>query len=421
MSRRHLRRAAVLTALAVTVLAGCGKEIPQEGPAALTYATFSLDPEMEQWISRWNQSQEKYRIEVLEYENSDIGRAQLNNEIFSGKVPDLFDLSDLNVSSFISKGLLTDLNPYLDGDKSVSRENLLPSVLQTYEQDGGLYGIMPEFCLELLAGKRDLVGDASDWTVDRLLQMTQELSQDEVLVEGFSPLGLLRAVLDSDMGSFVNWDEGTCSFDGEKFKKLLTTARSMETVYLEERELAEGLKSGKVLLYRIYVTDLREYVNSVKVFGDDEISLLGFPSEAGGKAVLTARMPIGISQMCKYRDGAWEFVRSLLEDDFQRTHVKFCLPVRRDILREEFEKVMTENPYGEGPGSETWEPASGQEIDALYEGLCQMKYSGISDNEIWNIVSEEAEPYFGGDKSVDETIDVIQRRASLYVSENYGP
>ncbi len=413
------RKKAIVMALAIAVLSGCGQDQQREGPITLTYATFALDFEMEQWIAQWNQSQDKYRIEIAEYESSDTGLAQLNNEIMSGNAPDLYDLSNINVSSFISKGLLTDLNPYLDGDEGISREELLADVLKTYEKDGGLYGIMPEFRLELLAGKKALTGDMSDWTMDRLMQMIEGLSPDEILVDGLAPMGLLRAVLETDMGDFVNWDEGACSFDGEKFKKLLTTAASMETVMLEEKELSEGLQSGKVLLSRIYVTDLTEYVNSIKAFGDEEVSLLGFPSEAGGRAVLTARMPVGISQTCKEKEGAWEFVRSLLEEEFQRTHVRFCLPVRLDVLREGFERVMTENPYGDDPGSESWQPATEEEINALYDGLCRLKYSSIYDQTLWNIISEEAEPYFNGEKTVEAVMEVIQSRASLYVSENY--
>ncbi len=419
LGKARFCRAAVAAALAAAALAGCGREEIREGTVVLTYATFSLDFEMEEWIGQWNQSQDDYRIEILEYEDSDVGRARLNNEIVSGKAPDLFDLLDLNVSSFIQKELLEDLNPYLDAEGTISREDLLLSVLQTYEENGCLYGIMPQFRLEILAGKKALVGDASDWTVEKLAELIENLAPGEVLVEGLAPMGMLRAVLAADMGDFVDWEEGVCFFDGEKFHKLLTTANAVETIYMEEKEWEAGLKEGKVLLSRLYVTELAEYVESVKAFGEGEISLLGFPSASGGRAVLTARMPVGISRMSENKDGAWEFVRSLLGEEFQKKHVNFCLPVRLDLLREEFEKVMTQNPYGDDPAAKTWEPAEKEEIDALYNGLCQMKYSGIFDETVWNIVSEEAEAYFEGQRSAEEVMDVIQSRASLYVSEHY--
>ena len=38
--------------------------------------------------------------------------------------------------------------------------------------------------------------------------------------------------------------------------------------------------------------------------------------------------------------------------------------------------------------------------------------------QLMNIVTEEAAPYFEGQKSVDEVADIIQRRVKTYVNEN---
>ena len=40
------------------------------------------------------------------------------------------------------------------------------------------------------------------------------------------------------------------------------------------------------------------------------------------------------------------------------------------------------------------------------------------DTDLMKIISEEAAAYFAGQKSVDETADIIQNRASTYISEN---
>ena len=40
-----------------------------------------------------------------------------------------------------------------------------------------------------------------------------------------------------------------------------------------------------------------------------------------------------------------------------------------------------------------------------------------TDNALWEIISEQAQPYFAGDKSVDEAARLIQSRAELYVNE----
>ncbi|MDE7262171.1 MAG: hypothetical protein K2N78_08975, partial [Oscillospiraceae bacterium] len=39
------------------------------------------------------------------------------------------------------------------------------------------------------------------------------------------------------------------------------------------------------------------------------------------------------------------------------------------------------------------------------------------DGTLGSLVREIAEPYFAGDKTLDETVDLIQRRVALYVNE----
>ena len=56
--KRYLWNVLIVALSAAVVLAGCGGETPREGPISLTYATFSPDFEMEQWIAEWNRSQD---------------------------------------------------------------------------------------------------------------------------------------------------------------------------------------------------------------------------------------------------------------------------------------------------------------------------------------------------------------------------
>lgn len=39
-------------------------------------------------------------------------------------------------------------------------------------------------------------------------------------------------------------------------------------------------------------------------------------------------------------------------------------------------------------------------------------------DEIYSIITEEAAPYFAGQKSAEETAKIIQSRVEIYVSEN---
>ena len=294
----------LMTALCLT---GCGKEQKEQGPIILTYATFNLDIEIEQWIAEWNQSQEDYRIEIREYKNDDAGHTLLNNEIVSGQAPDILDLSDINTANFISKGILTDLSPYLDADREVSRDDLVSSILETYTENNKLYGIPLGYRFETLLGKKELVGEASDWTTDKMIQITKNLGADEQLLDGLAPLGLLRAVLATDMGSYVDWEKGECFFDSEKFRELLELAAAVDLTFMPHEELDKKLADGSLLLNRAYISCVQDYQSSIEQFAGSEVSWVGFPSEDGGKAVLYDRMPVGITESSRNKEGAWQF------------------------------------------------------------------------------------------------------------------
>ena len=405
--------------MVVFFLTGCGKE-EEQGPIILTYGTLNLDFEIEGWIDEWNQSQEVYRIEIKEYEDSDVGRTQLNNEIVSGHGPDILDLSDINVANYISKGILTDLYPFLDAGGGVSQDDLVSSILGTYTQDNKLYGIPLGYRFETLFGKKELVGEACDWTTDKMARMTEALAADEYLLDGLTPLGLLRAVLASDMGSYVDWEKGECTFDGEKFRNLLELAMSIDLVYLPQEELDEKLADGSVLLNRVYIGSVEDYQSSIDQFAGAVVSWVGFPSEDGGKAVLYDRIPVGITESCRNKEGAWQFVSSLLGEEFQRHHLKFVFPIRLDILQESFQEAMEEKDPEKYLGGEPPHAATQEEINVLFEGICSAQSNRIFDPNIWNIIAEDVEAYFEGSKTIEEVMDLIQGRASLYMSENYS-
>lgn len=58
---------------------------------------------------------------------------------------------------------------------------------------------------------------------------------------------------------------------------------------------------------------------------------------------------------------------------------------------------------------------------AQYDQIMEL-YNAIStvyteDSALWEIISEQVQPYFAGDKSVDEAARLIQSRTELYVNE----
>ena len=58
-----------------------------------------------------------------------------------------------------------------------------------------------------------------------------------------------------------------------------------------------------------------------------------------------------------------------------------------------------------------------EEVDQLVEMLKTFKNVVRYDDTLINIISEEAEPYFNGQKTAGEVAQIIQNRVQIYLRE----
>ena len=184
-------------------------------------------------------------------------------------------------------------------------------------------------------------------------------------------------------------------------------------------------------------------------------SYVGFPSTGGAGSSFTPQQSMGISASSEAKEGAWTFVRGqLLSGGNVTGHwVDSGLPSHYagfSINRETFEEQirMGSEYYWTDPyNGEVFTDGNGDPVEfsecgiavgrpgdivlmaylfapteaqmdrfwRLYESTEQI--TGRND-ALLDIICEQAQPYFAGDKSLEETAKLIQNRAQLYVNEN---
>ena len=413
------RKFIIMTVLLSTlILTACTRESGETAdgtPVTLVYGTMNLEQEMSTWIAEYNLTHEDYQIAVREYgqDGFEEGLTRLNAEIVRGNGPDLLDLSNIDVGSYISLGVLADLYPLMDADTELQREIFVPGILKLYEENGHLYGIAPGYRLETIMGEKALLGDPSEWTVEKMNDVIESLPEGSCFINNLGSLGLLRIVLQRGMDEYVDWEAADCSFDSDQFKELLQLAAVMDTLPVFDND-EQAIAEGKVLTNRLYVSDLGGYAASSRLFQGESVVCVGYPSPKGGSALVTPYLPVGIC--CEEnQDAAWEFVKSLLGEEFQEKHIRFNFPLRQDSLQKQLEKSMIRSVENE-PADEAIRQ---EDCDALYEAIYSANNSRVFDANIWDIVSEEAEAYFDGDKTLDQVVQIIQNRVKTYIQENY--
>ena len=66
----------------------------------------------------------------------------------------------------------------------------------------------------------------------------------------------------------------------------------------------------------------------------------------------------------------------------------------------------------------TMKPLTDEEVQEYRDIINRISKTWDYDESLNEIISEEAKAYFAGDKTVDETCEIIQNRATTYVKES---
>lgn len=404
--------------------------------------TLWLNSDFRKNIINFNKQSTQYRIRVKEYANDDYetGKTQFNTDLTTGNCPDIIDLSSLDFEQYASKGVLEDLYPFME-ESGIKKEDYLENILRAYESDGKLYGIIPGFYISTIMAKTSLVGNINGWTLSEMLDFVEEQNPENVFAYG-NRSSIFYYCIYNNIDEFIDWESGKCSFDGEEFIRTLEFAAKFpeEPDYnSEEREgTAARLHADKILLMDQGLTSVQEYQMMNGMFGEP-VSYVGYPnSERKGNLIYPTSGSIGMAAKSKHKEGAWEFMKTVLSDEYQDSmvneHGGYGFPLKKSSLEKQFELDMTPDYYEDEEGNKIENPkttwgyddfsmeimaATQEEIDAVKALITSAeKISGNANEQLVNIITEEAEPFFKGQKSAADAAGIIQNRIQIYVNEN---
>ncbi len=408
----------------------------------LVYGTMWLDQGIRKNIIDFNKSNEKYRITVKEYGNTDYetGIMQLNNDITGGNCPDMIDISSVNFKLYAEKGVFENLYPYIE-QSGFNKADYLENIFKAYEINGELYAIVPQFYITTTAAKASKVGDVSGWTLQEMLAFVKDSDAENIFPYATRDT-VFGYCIYNNIDEFIDGETGTCNFNGEEFIQILEFANDFPQEW-DYSKMEEGtyskIKNDKLLLLQTSISSVQEYQMMNGMF-DNDIAFVGYPnSERKGNLIQPANGSIAVSAKSKDKDGAWEFVKTFISEEYQNQLVGertsgWGFPISLTALEKKFEKDMTPEYYEDENGNKveqmktSWGyddfnmdiyAAKQEDIDAVKEIIAsaQRTHSEIGE-ELTNIINEEAAAFFKGQKSAKETAEIIQNRVQIYVNEN---
>lgn len=398
-------------------------------------------------VVKFNKANENYRISIQDYsslygtdEDYQAGLTRLNTDIVSGKVPDILLIDDsMPTDSYIGKGLLEDLKPYIEKDSGLDINNFMPNIIEAFSVDGKLYSIIDAYSIETIAAKASEAGQERGWTVEEVRKLLDSRPEGTKFLPEVTRDSMLDNCMSMAGSQFIDWKAGTCNFDSDGFIQMLEflgtfpeeiDETDMDDDYWENYD--SMWREGRALASMMNLGTFQDYNRTEKGIFGEKITLAGFPSANEDGSVIRPNIRLAMSSKSKNKEGAWEFLRTFLTDEYQENEVTYCFPISIKRLDELAGQAMEKSFYMDENNNkveydDTYylngveipiPPMTKQETEELKEKLYGFTQIYKRDETLLNIIKEEAAPYFAGAKTAKDVAGIIQSRVQIYVNEN---
>ena len=393
----------------------------------VTFASFLVDEELQRDIVLFNQSNDQYWIEVETGESTGADytsfNTRLQTQLMTGQGPDLLSAAtNAFFPDYVEKGALEDLLPYIQRD--LNPEDYVQAALHAYEKDGGIYALGQSFVLTLLAADSRYTGGTTAWTFRDMGQAMQD-SGASVINPDWSR-GSLLAICIRGLGSHLR-DYGLIRDSILFAEKYGIDGAGGMMNYVDLVLGEDALTKGVQINSPLDIADLQ-------AFYGENLALVGNPVEEGSGIYMEVRGALSINTASDHKEGAWAFIRFLLEREKQFS-VKNSLPMSKEAYEAMMQEYLSPFSYDvylpEAGGIVTFTRGhrlvrSNMDIDAITAGQAEELNSLVDESEvlIWtvqyeaeSIIWEEAEAYYQGDRSIDQVMETIESRMEIWFGE----
>lgn len=446
---------AALTAMAmVLTISSCGgnenekAQVPEasaaetsaEGKKTIKLTLLGgLDTKLELRIADFNKTSEGYEIEVEDRPSSDLAKAidALNLEIIAGSAPDIVDGFFLPIESYAEKGLLANYYDFIDSDPEMCRKDFLENIFKAYEINGGLYQNISGFNIEAIMGKCSIVGEMRGRTSDDFIDLAEKYPDKKFFDMPMDKYGIFNNFMRYGWQSFVDSETGRCDFTSEKFIRILefcnTFPDTIDYSYLTDPDYrkneADDLRNEKTLftLWGRYISNFYDLRTLEYYTLGEPPAIVGFPDAEGNGSLIYAIGSYVIFENSPVKEGAWEFIRYYYSDEYQTWLFKGdeisssnAFPVKKSVLEAAAEDAKKGfyvdylDEYTDEYGINTDEDNQ-RILDLINGATCR---ANASESFAYDIIMEEAEMYFSGNRPAKDTAEIIQNRVQNYLNEN---
>lgn len=365
------------------------KHIPKREPINLmSYTAGGMTAEL---VGKFNRGNKEFKIKAVSPINSDL----LKTKIITGSGPDIMCLAHSFGSIFTeNEDIFMDILPKLETDEKVSNADLYENVLESAKNGGDSLLYFPAtFSINALI---------MPYTGDDLL-LFPSFEEFEKLIKNagsptpgweLKPIDFFEAALPVLEKDALTGEKGSRHLDVSLIRKWL--------------HLSQKAVQYNVVPYGFVSPQLYAELKNTGYTKAGRVSIVGFPGERIGGPYVDTNIGTTyvILNSCRNKEQAWDFVRSSIFYD----NKGWSFSINRKTTERDIEGTQRLLKAKKMKFTD-------KEASELEELLDSIEIVANPDPSLRNIILEEAEAYFLGQRDIEKTLELIENRANILISE----
>ena len=347
---------------------------------------------------------------------------RIRMKFLNGEAPDIiFNTSEMEALN--NDSCLLDLTGFYEADSEL-QQDVFGSVLEAGKTDGKMYSIPLNICITGIRVPSDLTDGVGmtfeEYAAFKSEECNGEDPMDSYIVginEEYSRELAMLTVFDAMRDCFAS--EGNVVIDPLVYEDYVAFCRDLpaNAVELDYNDPEAFISYKEQLAMRpglwCEMDSFEDYVLAVQSLGP--VKVIGFPSPDGRGPVNKPDLSVGICSSTENPDLCWEFVRMLLQKDYQDlVSCRNMIPINVESFEERAAvDIANANKYTSIGVPEV----SSDAVQDFEDVIGSVSGAVRSDPAIDIIFMEETQPLLITQKSLDEVIGLIEDRVQTLLDE----
>lgn len=452
---------------------GTGSDKPAEDIVITIAYSTKPNEAMQELIDRFNAEDNGVRVEVKSYCNEQAFTSDIQQQVDFDVTQELINKDTIDLVGTFSFGNaakfeifkrkvgFVDLYKFMEDDPEVNSDTLNSHILGLCERDGKLYSIPTYYWAETMISKAEYGGTTPNWTIDEFIEHWDNMPAGSTVNWSTVSEGIYYDVLRANTPYFVDYKNCEVHFDDPDFRELLEFCGRFDSNmgHKSDDDVVDGnpqlVQNLRLTDYEKALVKEHDYALNAVAFphlNDGSYTLVGYPTSGRDGAFLCGMEECAIRANIseEKQQAAWKFLREFYREDYQFEHYARHNDVQTPegkVVQFEFKggfpinnaarKRIAEGTINDAYLSDYLKEGSlrfgGAEpatfltdrkitqadidfIDEYMDSIDRWECSAI-DSELFKIIEEEVGAYLHGEQDADATVDHIQSRATIWISE----